>query len=112
MVAVTFLPYKSSPQYPVNHQPAVRTFVPLSEASSLVVAEEGMKLVGILLLGVLVMNSCSVMPRKVLMEEESFGYSNTGINNHHAIPRDQYNNWVNSPGYMPPGDGGNVGGTG
>ncbi|CAL9108994.1 unnamed protein product [Musa textilis] len=71
-----------------------------------------MKLVGILLLGVLVMNSCSVMPRKVLMEEESFGYSNTGINNHHAIPRDQYNNWVNSPGYMPPGDGGNVGGTG
>ncbi|KAJ8467857.1 hypothetical protein OPV22_030409 [Ensete ventricosum] len=84
-----------------------------------------MKSVGILLLGVLVMNSCSVMPRKVLMEEdvhgggqaevqqgeESFGYSNTNINNHHAIPRDQYNNWVNSPGYTP-GDGGNVGGTG
>ncbi|CAL9146473.1 unnamed protein product [Musa hybrid cultivar] len=85
-----------------------------------------MKLVGILFLGVLVMNSCSVMPRKVFLEDdihgggqadegeqgvERFGYSDADTNNHHAIPRDQYNNWVNSPGYIP-GDGGNVSGTG
>ncbi|KAJ8467858.1 hypothetical protein OPV22_030410 [Ensete ventricosum] len=80
----------------------------------------------ILLLGVLVMNSRSVKPRKVLMEDdihgggradeaeqgvETFGYSDADTNNHHAIPRGQFNNWVNSPGFVPR-NGGNVGGTG
>ncbi|URE28368.1 hypothetical protein MUK42_18182 [Musa troglodytarum] len=76
----------------------------------------------ILLLGVLVTNSRSVMPRKALMEDdihggghgdegeqgvERFGYSDADTNNHHAIPRGQFNNWVNSPGFVPR-NGGNT----
>ncbi|WOL09877.1 hypothetical protein Cni_G18630 [Canna indica] len=78
-----------------------------------------MKLVVFVVVGVLLVNSCLVMPRKVLVEEmhaDAGGeaqqavenYSDANPNNHHYIPRDQYNNYVNTPGNLP-GNGPDVG---
>lgn len=73
-----------------------------------------MKLAVLVVLGVVLANSCSAMPRKALTEGEirsgqaqadqaggSFDDSSeANMTNHHRIPRDQYNNYVNSP-YVP-----------
>lgn len=73
-----------------------------------------MKLAVLVVLGVVLANSCSAMPRKALMEEGeirsgqaqadqaggSLDSSDANLSNHHYIPRDQYKNYVNSP-YVP-----------
>lgn len=79
----------------------------------------------LLVLGVLLLSSCFVTPRKVLMEKihgkqqaqaeeavENYGNSDANTSNHHYIPRDQYNNWISSPGGYVPGNGGDVGSQG
>ncbi|KAG6522453.1 hypothetical protein ZIOFF_019593 [Zingiber officinale] len=67
-----------------------------------------MKLAVLVVLGVVLANSCSAMPRKAwtdgvirsaeapaYQEVGDLGSSDANTNNHHHIPRDQYNNYVN-----------------
>jgi hypothetical protein len=69
-----------------------------------------MKLIAILLV-VMLMTSCGTStPSKYLFNGETqeneakTSGADTSIDNHHAIPRDQYDNW-SSPGNMPGGGG-------
>ncbi|KAG6519516.1 hypothetical protein ZIOFF_023010 [Zingiber officinale] len=73
-----------------------------------------MKLAVLVVLGVVLANSCSAMPRKAwtdgvirsaeapaYQEVGDLGSSDANTNNHHHIPRDQYNNYVNGAPYVP-----------
>ncbi|KAF3322101.1 hypothetical protein FCM35_KLT13242 [Carex littledalei] len=70
-----------------------------------------MKIIAVLVV-VMLLTSCGVAaPSKFMFtreaQETKTKTSGTSIDNHHAIPRDQYDNW-SSPGNMPGGgaDGG------
>lgn len=71
-----------------------------------------MKIMAVLLV-VMMLTSCGTSaPSKFLFKEEAqeteaktISDAGTSIDNHHAIPRDQYDNW-SSPGNMPGGGAG------
>ncbi|KAJ4800663.1 hypothetical protein LUZ62_051909 [Rhynchospora pubera] len=67
-----------------------------------------MKMIAVIFV-IMLMTSCGAsVPNKFMFREEAQKMeaktSGTSIDNHHAIPRDQYDNW-SSPGNMPGGSG-------
>ncbi|KAL6839747.1 hypothetical protein ACP4OV_030435 [Aristida adscensionis] len=72
-----------------------------------------MKVLPLIFLAILMVNTCTLSNRMVAKADELVHGAKTGtaegtsIDNHHAIPRPEYDSW-SSPGNMP-GDGHDIG---
>ncbi|CAN6227213.1 unnamed protein product [Urochloa humidicola] len=70
-----------------------------------------MKLLPLFLLAMLILNACTAAPhmaaRAELVHGVKAGTEGTSVDNHHAIPRPEYDSW-SSPGNMP-GSGHDIG---
>jgi hypothetical protein len=70
-----------------------------------------MKLLPLFLLAMLILNACTAAPHMVARDELKAGMTiedGTSVENHHVIPRPEYDSW-SSPGNMP-GSGHGIGG--
>lgn len=102
----------------------MKLIAPISLAVIITRSSRMKLIISIAIISMVVVSSCSAMPRKVMNEaKDEHGVSQAiaegpatslssacpaaSTDNHHQIPRDQYNNW-SSPGNMP-GSGGDSG---